>query len=157
MQQRRSGSSRSSVGTVTTLSNSLRMLFSRAGDYPDRRGAARLGRLLGQHPGGACPHCHGVGVTFAASEASLVPDPSLSIRDGAVAAWPGAWLGKNFRDILATLGYDIDRPWRDLTRPTGTGSCSPTSSRWSPCTSSARRAGSSGRTRASGRASATTS
>ena len=43
-----------------------------------------------------------------------MPDPSLSIREGAVAAWPGAWQGKNFRDILATLGYDIDRPWRDL-------------------------------------------
>ena len=45
-----------------------------------------------------------------------MPDPSLSIRDGAVAAWPGAWLGKNFRDILRTLGYDVDRPWRDLDR-----------------------------------------
>ena len=48
------------------------------------------------------------------TEASLVPDPSLSIRDRAVAAWPGAWQGKNYRDILATLGYDVDRPWRDL-------------------------------------------
>ena len=43
-----------------------------------------------------------------------MPDPSLSIRDRAIAAWPGAWQGKNYRDILATLGYDVDRPWRDL-------------------------------------------
>ncbi|MEU0297532.1 excinuclease ABC subunit UvrA, partial [Streptomyces microflavus] len=45
---------------------------------------------------------------------SSIPDPSLSIRDGAIAAWPGAWQGKNLRDVLDTLGYDIDRPWREL-------------------------------------------
>ncbi len=43
-----------------------------------------------------------------------MPDPSLSIRERAVAAWPGAWQGKNLREILAALGYDVDRPWRDL-------------------------------------------
>ena len=48
------------------------------------------------------------------TEASLVPDPDRSIRERAVAAWPGAWQGKNYRDILATLGYDVDRPWREL-------------------------------------------
>ena len=108
------GSARSSVGTVTTLSNSLRMLFSRAGEYPD--GAERLDSdaFSPNTAAGACPACSGVGVTYDASEASLVPDPGLSIRAGAVAAWPGAWLGKNFRDILATLGHDIDRPWREL-------------------------------------------
>ena len=115
-QQRNAGSSRSSVGTVTTLSNSLRMLFSRMGTYPD--GAERLDSdaFSANTPAGACHHCHGVGVTFAVSESSVVPDPSLSIREGAVAAWPGAWLGKNFRDILRTLGHDVDRPWRDLDR-----------------------------------------
>ena len=113
-QQRAAGSARSSVGTVTTLSNSLRMLFSRVGRYPP--GAERLDSdaFSANTPAGACPHCHGVGVTFDVSESSVVPDPSLSIREGAVAAWPGAWLGKNFRDILATLGHDVDRPWREL-------------------------------------------
>jgi len=48
------------------------------------------------------------------TEETLVPDPSLTIREGAVAAWPGAWQGQNLRDILVTLGYDIDRPWRKL-------------------------------------------
>ena len=43
-----------------------------------------------------------------------MPDPSLTIREGAVAAWPGAWQGQNLRDILITLGYDIDKPWRKL-------------------------------------------
>lgn len=48
------------------------------------------------------------------SERSLVPDDSLTIREGAIAAWPGAWQGKNLRDILATLGYDVDKPWKNL-------------------------------------------
>jgi excinuclease ABC subunit A len=38
----------------------------------------------------------------------------LTIRERAVAAWPTAWQGQNLRDILVTLGYDVDRPWREL-------------------------------------------
>ncbi|MET0790411.1 MAG: excinuclease ABC subunit UvrA, partial [Polyangiaceae bacterium] len=45
---------------------------------------------------------------------SMVPDPSLTIRERAVAAWPTAWQGQNLRDILTTLGYDVDVPWRNL-------------------------------------------
>ncbi|GHD88101.1 ATP-binding cassette domain-containing protein [Streptomyces naganishii] len=115
LEQRRSvPSSRSSVGTVTNLSNSLRMLFSRAGDYPP--GAERLDSdaFSPNTAAGACPECHGLGRVHRTSEASLVPDPSLSIREGAIAAWPGAWQGKNLRDILDALGYDVDRPWREL-------------------------------------------
>src|SRR4051794_14687148 len=106
--------SRSTVGTLTGLSNSLRMLFSRAGTYP--AGAARLDSdaFSPNTPTGACATCHGLGRVHEATEASLVPDPRLSIRERAVAAWPGAWQGKNYRDILATLGYDIDRPWHEL-------------------------------------------
>src|SRR6202012_3330792 len=40
--------------------------------------------------------------------------PSLSIRERAIASWPPAWHGQNLRDILVTLGYDVDMPWRDL-------------------------------------------
>ncbi|MBD0839820.1 ATP-binding cassette domain-containing protein [Streptomyces sp. TRM68416] len=115
LQQRRSApTSRSSVGTVTHLSNSLRMLFSRAGDYPP--GAERLDSdVFSPHTAaGACPGCHGLGQVHRTSEELLVPDPSLSIRDGAIAAWPGAWQGKNLRDILDALGHDVDRPWREL-------------------------------------------
>ena len=113
-QRRGTPSSRSSVGTVTTLSNSLRMLFSRTGDYP--AGAPRLDSdaFSPNTAVGACPRCHGVGTVYEATEASLVPDPSRTIRDGAIASWPGAWQGKNLRDILATLGHDVDRPWREL-------------------------------------------
>ncbi|MFD4759567.1 ABC transporter [Streptomyces sp. NPDC058439] len=115
LEQRRSApGARSSVGTVTTLSNSLRMLFSRAGDYP--AGAERLDSdaFSPNTAAGACPECHGLGRIHRTTEELLVPDPSLSIRDGAIAAWPGAWQGKNLRDVLDALGYDIDRPWREL-------------------------------------------
>jgi len=44
----------------------------------------------------------------------MVPDPSLTIREGAVAAWPKAWQGVNLRDILTELGYDVDVPWHRL-------------------------------------------
>lgn len=115
LEQRRSApGARSSVGTVTTLSNSLRMLFSRAGDYP--AGAERLDSdaFSPNTAAGACPECHGLGRIHRTDEELLVPDPSLSIREGAIAAWPGAWQGKNLRDVLDTLGYDVDRPWREL-------------------------------------------
>ncbi|KJK34823.1 ABC transporter [Streptomyces variegatus] len=115
LQQRRAApTSRSSVGTVTNLSNSLRMLFSRAGTYPP--GAERLDSdaFSPNTAVGACPECHGLGQVHRTSEELLVPDPSLSIRDGAIAAWPGAWQGKNLRDILDALGHDVDRPWREL-------------------------------------------
>ncbi|MFD5335674.1 ATP-binding cassette domain-containing protein [Streptomyces hawaiiensis] len=115
LQQRRAApTSRSSVGTVTNLSNSLRMLFSRAGTYPP--GAERLDSdaFSPNTAVGACPECHGLGQVHRTSEELLVPDPSLSIRDGAIAAWPGAWQGKNLRDILDALGHEVDRPWREL-------------------------------------------
>ncbi|MEU1227780.1 excinuclease ABC subunit UvrA [Streptomyces sp. NPDC005828] len=113
-QRRSSPNARSSVGTVTTLSNSLRMLFSRAGRYPE--GAERLDSdaFSPNTAAGACPSCHGLGLVHDTSEELLVPDPSLSIRQGAIAAWPGAWQGKNLRDVLDTLGHDVDRPWREL-------------------------------------------
>lgn len=115
LEQRRSApGARSSVGTVTTLSNSLRMLFSRAGDYPP--GAERLDSdsFSPNTAVGACPECHGLGRIHRTDEELLVPDPSLSIREGAIAAWPGAWQGKNLRDVLDALGHDVDRPWREL-------------------------------------------
>ncbi|MFF2347096.1 ABC transporter [Pseudarthrobacter sp. NPDC058119] len=117
LQQRRgTATSRSTVGTVTTLSNSLRMLFSRAGSYPEGAAPLDSDAFSPNTAAGACPECHGLGTAHTVTEASLVPDPSLSIRDGAIAAWPGAWQGKNLRDILTHLGYDVDVPWRQLPR-----------------------------------------
>ncbi|MDN5764664.1 MAG: excinuclease ABC subunit UvrA [Humibacillus sp.] len=117
LQQRRGApSSRSTVGTITTLSNLLRMLYSRAGTYPE--GVPRLGAeaFSPNTAAGACPECHGLGVAHDVAEDLLVPDPSLSIRDGAIAAWPGAWQGKNLLRVTKAVGIDVDAPWRDLSR-----------------------------------------
>ena len=113
-QQRGSPTTRSSVGSVTTLSTLLRMLYSRAGDYPRGQPLLYAESFSTNTPEGACPKCHGLGRVYEATEKSMVPDDSLTIRERAVAAWPTAWHGQNLRDILTTLGYDVDRPWREL-------------------------------------------
>ncbi|GAB3483087.1 excinuclease ABC subunit UvrA [Nocardiopsis coralliicola] len=115
-QQRAAPSSRSTVGTLAQLSNTLRMLFSRAGDYPP--GAERLDSdaFSPNTAAGACPRCEGIGAVLDTTEELLVPDPGLSIRDGAIASWPGGWQAKNQREILETLGYDVDAPWKSLPR-----------------------------------------
>jgi excinuclease ABC subunit A len=113
-QQRGSPTTRSSVGSVTTLSNLLRMLYSRAGDYPAEQPLLYAESFSQNTAEGACPKCHGLGRIYEVTEKSMVPDESLTIRERAVAAWPVAWQGQNLRDILVTLGYDVDKPWRDL-------------------------------------------
>jgi excinuclease ABC subunit A len=113
-QQRGSPSTRSSVGSVTTLSNLLRMLYSRAGTYPAKQSIIYAEGFSFNTPEGACPNCHGLGKVYEVTEKSMVPDDSLTIRERAIAAWPVAWQGQNLRDILTTLGYDIDVPWKKI-------------------------------------------
>jgi excinuclease ABC subunit A len=113
-QHRGTPTTRSSVGSVTTLSNSLRLLYSRAGTYPARAEMLAAEAFSPNTPAGACPRCHGLGRIYDATEKSMVPDDSLTIRERAIAAWPPAWHGQNLRDILVSLGYDVDRPWREL-------------------------------------------
>ncbi|ATS38163.1 MULTISPECIES: excinuclease ABC subunit UvrA [Xanthomonas] len=117
-QARGAPSARSSVGSVTTISNSLRMLYSRAGQYPPGQEIIYADGFSPNTPAGACPTCHGLGRIYDATEATMVLDRSLSIRDRAVAAWPGAWHGQNQRDILTTLGHDVDVPWHTLPKKT---------------------------------------
>lgn len=115
LQQRRgAATSRSSVGTITTLSNLLRILYSRAGDYPAGADHLAAEAFSPNTSAGACPRCHGLGVVHDVTEELLVPDPSLSIRAGAIAAWPGAWQGANLRSIVMGLGIDVDKPWHSL-------------------------------------------
>jgi excinuclease ABC subunit A len=113
-QQRGTPSARSSVGSVTTISSLLRMLYSRAGSYPPRQPMLYAEDFSPNTPQGACPRCHGLGRVYEVTEKNMVPDDSLSIRDRAIASWPPAWHGQNLRDILVTLGLDVDKPWREL-------------------------------------------
>jgi excinuclease ABC subunit A len=117
LQQQKGGvSTRSSVGSVTTISNLLRMLYSRAGDYPNGQAIVYAEGFSPNTPQGACPSCHGLGKVYEVTEKTMVPDDSLSIRERAIAAWPLAWQGQNLRDILTTMAYDVDVPWRQLSK-----------------------------------------
>lgn len=113
-QQRGTPSMRSSIASVTSIGSLLRMLYSRAGTYPRGQAMLYAEDFSPNTPQGACPACHGLGHVYEVTEKSMVPDDSLTIRERAIAAWPPAWHGQNLRDILVTLGYDVDTPWRDL-------------------------------------------
>src|ERR1035441_2882462 len=79
-QQRGSPTTRSSVGSVTTLSNLLRMLYSRAGSYPPGQPLLYAESFSATTPEGACPECQGIGRIHEVTEKSMVPDDSLTIR-----------------------------------------------------------------------------
>ncbi|MCW1912991.1 excinuclease ABC subunit UvrA [Luteolibacter sp. GHJ8] len=115
-QQRGATNTRSSVGSVTTISSLVRMLYSRVGEYPPDQPMLYAEDFSPNTVQGACPACHGLGRVYEATEKTMVPDDSLTIRERAIAAWPPAWHGQNLRDILVSLGYDIDTPWRKLSK-----------------------------------------
>jgi len=115
LQQQRGGrSARSSVGSITTVSSLVRMLYSRAGHYPDDQPMLYAEDFSANTVQGACPECHGIGRVYEVTEDKMVPDPSLTIRERAIASWPKAWHGHQLRDVLVALGYDVDVPWKNL-------------------------------------------
>lgn len=62
---------------------------------------------------GACPTCGGTGTAQTLDESLLIPDPSKTIREGAVASW--RLPGRNFMHLVAEqIGIDIDTPFQDL-------------------------------------------
>ena len=130
---------RSTFGTGTELLNSLRLMYSRLGSQvcpnghrtpPSMRTAAGLDLVCGEcgarffAPGaeelsfnstGACEKCGGTGIIRAVDEATLVPDDSLTIDEGAVAPWQ-TLMWSLMKDIARDhLGVRTDVPFRDLT------------------------------------------
>ncbi|NQX13311.1 excinuclease ABC subunit UvrA [Microbacteriaceae bacterium VKM Ac-2855] len=118
-QARGATGSRSSLGTLSSLSDVLRLLYSRAGTYPAGAEHLPASAFSPNTAVGACPTCHGSGVSRSTTEALLVPDPSLSIDDGAIGVWANkAWVGLNVRRMVTKLGIDIHAPWRTLPHET---------------------------------------
>jgi excinuclease ABC subunit A len=72
-QQRGSPTTRSSVGSVTTLSNLFRMLYSRAGEYPPHQTMLYAESFSPNTPEGACPKRHGLGWILFTDEQPVVP------------------------------------------------------------------------------------
>jgi len=115
LQQSRAGAQeRSTVGSLTRIAVTLRLLFSRAGLRPAEVPFLPAEAFSPNNPQGACPACQGMGMVHEVKADALVPDGSLSIREGAIASWPNGWQAKNLRSILDSLGYDIDAPWDTL-------------------------------------------
>lgn len=118
-QARGATSSRSSLGTLSSLSDVLRLLYSRAGSYPPGAEHLPASAFSPNTALGACPTCHGSGVSRSTTEALLVPDPSMSIDDGAIGVWATkAWVGLNVRRMVTKLGIDIHAPWHTLPQET---------------------------------------
>ena len=130
---------RSTFGTMTELNNSLRLLFSRCAHHvcphcgarvePSLNVAAGLsltcptcGREfyapsaedLAFNSGGACPTCGGTGVMREVDEASLVPDESKTIKEGAVLPW-GTLMWDLMKQVAGEMGVRTDVPFNQLT------------------------------------------
>ncbi len=129
---------RSTFGTGTELLNSLRLMYSRLSNHRCPNGhylkpslAVAAGKELvcsecGVHfyapsaeelafnSQGACQKCGGTGIVHAVDMASLVPDDSLTIDDGAVAPW-NSLMWSLMTDVCREMGVRTDVPFRDLT------------------------------------------
>lgn len=68
-------------------------------------------------PYGACPDCLGIGSRDEVDPSLVVPDPSLSLNEGAVAPFiTGNYYPQVLRAVAQHLGYDADTPWEDMKR-----------------------------------------
>ncbi|WP_460741110.1 excinuclease ABC subunit UvrA [Mariniluteicoccus endophyticus] len=69
-------------------------------------------------PWGACPECTGLGTRMEVDPELVIPDPSVSIADGAIAPWSHAHVADYFHKVLTALGkqegFSISTPWEDL-------------------------------------------
>lgn len=129
---------RSTFGTGTELLNSLRLMYSRLSNHRCPNGhylkpslAVAAGKELvcsecGVHfyapsaeelafnSQGACQKCGGTGIVHTVDIASLVPDETMTIDDGAVAPW-NSLMWSLMTDVCREMGVRTDVPFRDLT------------------------------------------
>jgi excinuclease ABC subunit A len=69
-------------------------------------------------PFGACPECSGLGTRMEVDPELVVPDPSLTLAEGAIAPWSGGHVSDYFARLVEALaqdmGFDLDTPWSKL-------------------------------------------
>ncbi len=66
---------------------------------------------------GACAACGGLGTTQEFDPERIVPDGSLSLREGAIVAWgrhEGAYYQTQLEAVIVAVEVDVDRPWQEL-------------------------------------------
>ena len=129
---------RSTFGTGTELLNILRLIFSRLGSHRCPNGHyvepslavaaerplrcpvcgaefyAPSAESLSFNSEGACRRCSGTGIVRTVDRATLVPDPSLTIDEGAVAPW-NSLMWSLMTDVCREMGVRTNVPFRDLT------------------------------------------
>ena len=129
---------RSTFGTGTELLNSLRLIYSRLASHRGPNGhyvppslnvaaekdlvcpecgvhfMAPSAEELAFNSQGACPDCSGTGTVRTVDTATLVPDESISIDDGAVAPW-NSLMWSLMTDVCRAMGVRTNVPFRDLT------------------------------------------
>ncbi|TMC52989.1 MAG: excinuclease ABC subunit UvrA [Chloroflexi bacterium] len=71
------------------------------------------------NPHGACPVCTGIGFQLVVDGDLVVPDPSLSLREGAIAAWSKSqfFYPELLESVSKYFGIDMDKPWSKLPKP----------------------------------------
>ncbi len=68
-------------------------------------------------PFGACPACSGLGTKMEIDPEALVPNPDLTVNEGAVSAWGDPmnhWIGTQLEAVAEAYGFSLDTPWKDL-------------------------------------------
>ncbi len=68
-------------------------------------------------PKGACPNCNGIGELYVVNERKLVPDDTLSIKNGALAPHgpeKKSWIFKQFHTIAQRFDFTLSDPWKDI-------------------------------------------
>ncbi len=71
-------------------------------------------------PLGMCPDCHGIGTKPEMDPELVIPDPTLSVREGAVEPWAKvigrseSWTGSLIHNFAKDVGIDLDKPWNKL-------------------------------------------
>ena len=69
------------------------------------------------NPYGACPDCTGLGTRMYLDAELVVPDPEISIRDGAIAPWEkrfSGWYHQTLEALAKAYKFDIRLPFKDL-------------------------------------------
>ncbi len=120
-QHRRSGSVKSTVGTISEIYDYLRLLYARFGTTEE---AIKLSRSLFSFnsPIGACAHCNGLGLEEKIDLNKLIADPQKTIAEGALApTLPNGYIVYSqvtinaLNKVCNAHGFDINIPWNKLT------------------------------------------
>jgi len=121
-----------SVETALRLAEGLVIIDPVEGDLPSRRYSEKRAcpndHVLSLEemeprtfsfnaPYGACPECTGIGIRLEVDPELVVPDPSRSLAQGAIAPWEAMaadYFGRMVKALSEDMGFSMDMPFRDF-------------------------------------------